>query len=238
MPLRSSAALRTDNRISNSALYLSMAYKRRRYGKSRRRSRRRFKGRKTGQAFRMAKAALRRSRPEWKHTDDLVASGVAVSTTTTVYDVTPDLAQGTTSLSRIGDKITYRRCQIRGHIEIPSTFSVHNARARLTLVAFKDSDAPTAASIFQTTSTTSYFRVDTAGKYRIIKDKVFILGQEGAMRSQVWFNWSFRFNKKLLYTNTTAVQANNWRLALMVLGNYGAEPLLITFRVRSRYTDV
>ncbi len=215
-----------------------MAYKRR-YAKRKRR-RTRYRGRRQGKsaAFRMAKAALKRVRPEWKALDDTIITGASVTTAGTVYTLTPLIAQGLDSDDRIGQKITLRRIQMRATLSFSGDQTALNQRVRLLVFGFKDSDEPTVGGIMASASTLGYLDIATSGKYHMIYDKIFTLGKYGNLRSQYLIKKSFKFNRQLLYPTDTASQANNWRLCAIVIASSATFPATVSIVYRTRYTDM
>lgn len=209
--------------------------KRRRYGRNRR-SRRKYRGRKTGSAYRMAKLALRRSAPEWKYIDVLGSTSTPMSVIGAVETLTPAPSRGTGPNEMLGNKITLKRIQLRLIFNFDPNNTGNGSRFRMIVFGFKDSDAPTVAGILESSNIDSYHRIDTAGKYHIYFDKNFVVGKFGAHKTPYIWRRSIRLNKKMLYTGGGS-QANNWRLCALFICEELANAPTYEINSRARFTD-
>ncbi len=205
-----------------------MAFKRRR----RFRGRRRRRGRKMN-LRRKVNIALARSKPELKHRSDNATFNPTVSVIT---DIMPTVDQGVKKDERIGQWIYARSMTMKCQLSWNVSSTQFMTTMRLIVFRWRGKDLPSTGEILDNTLfPTSLYALPTAGQYQILHDKYHRCGRQGNSAFINYFNLYFRLGKRLSYAGPSDNVANNWRYAILTIGDDNDAPTFQYFTRLSFY---
>lgn len=135
---------------------------------------------------------------------DVVATTLTSQTFASGAGGSPNIAQGTTRLTRIGNKIMIKRLTVKGKIVIPVGDTV--SRVRIMIIRTVGSGYTPAMGdlVYYTSSTYSIQSpvnyAEKSGKFQVLYDKVFVLDE--AVGESKNFYFSKNINKVKLYDDS------------------------------------
>lgn len=158
----------------------------------------------------------------------------------TIHALSPNIAQGMTINTRIGNKIDLLNCIVR--FSIKSTFvTLPDYQVRVICGAFQGNAAPTLAEILSDTgtiyTTKSFYTSGQVGNFKIYHDKCYTVRESGPTRIDGYLN--LKVNHVANYASAAAGLPKNQNVFMMFVGNQatGSECPQIMFRSKMKYTE-
>lgn len=209
---------------------------------------RRFKRRRSGIAKIKRQLKALSSHQELKYWD-YNDSGDVINITAKEAPEDPEclnvITQGTTSTTRIGDKISAKRCTIHGYIS--GTALTEDAIIRVVVFRSKQNNNALAdwGDLFQdsTDSTvTSFRRWDTKKLYKVYSDQTYTMGvaADEGVTSLIPFNINIKLKNNVHYTANTGAVTDIRTNAMYIIccsNVAGANWPTVSFKSRFTYYD-